>query len=97
MLDRESTITRIKMLSVSVDASLLIQTNLRYYFVNEELLHSALRSAHREKGDNDVLDDGNRGLAYYGNLAMQMAMAHEVIIDKGKTLRTWTTSSQRKC
>lgn len=72
---------------MSPDMSLFIQTKLHYRFVNEELLHSALRSAHREKDDDDVLDDGNRGLAHYGNLAIQMAMAYEAIVDKGKTLR----------
>ncbi|KAF1346388.1 hypothetical protein EJ07DRAFT_169903 [Lizonia empirigonia] len=62
--------------------SLLIQTKFRYRFVNKQLLHTALRSAHREKDDDDILDDGNRGLAHYGNLAIQMAMAHEAIIDR---------------
>ena len=72
---------------MSLDLSLFIQTKLRYRFVNEQLFHSALRSAHRGKDDDDVLDDGNRGLAHYGKLAIQMAMAHEAIIDNGKTLR----------
>ncbi|KAF2844496.1 hypothetical protein T440DRAFT_316666 [Plenodomus tracheiphilus IPT5] len=86
MLDVASTNTTTRMPSISVDITLLIQTKLHYIFVDEQLLHSALRSAHREKDDDGVLDDGNRGLAHYGNLAIQMAMAYEAIIDKGKTL-----------
>ncbi|KAF3006091.1 hypothetical protein E8E13_011127 [Curvularia kusanoi] len=70
----------------SIDVALLIQTNLHYAFVNEQLLHSALRSAHREKDADGVHDDGNRGLAHYGNLAIQMVMAYEAVIDKGMTL-----------
>ncbi|KAJ4983417.1 hypothetical protein SVAN01_11069 [Stagonosporopsis vannaccii] len=65
--------------------STLIQTRLHYVFIDEKLLNSALRSAHREKND-DVLDDGNRGLAHYGNLAIQLARTHDAIIDNGKTL-----------
>jgi hypothetical protein len=67
-----------------------IQTKLNYVFVNGQYLYAALRSAHRER-DGDILDDGNRGLAHYGNLGIQMAMTYEAIIEKGKTLRMSTT------
>lgn len=73
------------MQSPSFDLSTLIRLKLHYVFMDEQLLRDALRSAHREK-DDDVHEDGNRGLAHYGNLAIQMAMAYEAIIGQGKTL-----------
>ncbi|KAJ8113218.1 hypothetical protein OPT61_g4597 [Boeremia exigua] len=76
---------RFSMQSPSFDLPTIVRTRLQYHFIDEQLLHLALRSAHREQ-DNNVLDDGNRGLAHYGNLAIQMAMTHEAIIDQGKTL-----------
>ncbi len=66
--------------------SMFIHTKLKYDFTDESLLHSALRSAHRNEM-NDVLDDGNRGMAYYGNLAIQLAVTYEAIMENGKTLR----------
>lgn len=62
-----------------------LQTKINYAFVDEQLLRLALRSAHRDKDDKEK-DDGNRGLAHYGILAVQMAETHNAIMERGKTL-----------
>lgn len=63
-----------------------VQTRIKYTFTNEQLLCSALKSAHRER-DDGMVDDGNRGLAHYGLLAIQMTETHNVIVEEKKTLR----------
>jgi hypothetical protein len=69
--------------------SALVETVLRYNFDNSELLEDALRSAHRSEEDGTQYD-GNRGLAHYGTLAIQIAETHESIVEKKTTLRKLT-------
>jgi hypothetical protein len=70
--------------------STLVQTALDYEFENRQLLEFAFRSAHRSDQDGTSYD-GNRGLAYYGTLAMQIAETHDSIVEKKNTLRQLTT------
>jgi hypothetical protein len=73
-----------------------VQTRIGYSFVNEQLLFSALRSAHRN--DEDVIgDDGNRGLAHYGILAIQMAETYYAIVEEKKTLRKSAFVKDKNC
>jgi hypothetical protein len=67
-----------------------VQTKFRYNFADNQLLDSALRSAHRSQ-DDGMSDDGNRGLAHYGTLAMQLAETHDVIVENRMTLRKLPT------
>jgi hypothetical protein len=69
--------------------STLVQTVLKYNFDNSKLLEDALRSAHRSQQDG-ISYDGNRGLAHYGILAIQIAETHDSIVEKKNTLRTLT-------
>lgn len=63
-----------------------VQDLIKYTFEDEQLIHLALRSAHRDR-DEGISDDGNRGLAHYGISAISMVETHNAIVESGKTLR----------
>ncbi|KAF2847214.1 hypothetical protein T440DRAFT_540127 [Plenodomus tracheiphilus IPT5] len=61
------------------------QSRIKYKFENEELMKSALRSAHRDR-DDGVLDDGNRCLAHYGVSTISMVESYNAVVGSGMTL-----------
>lgn len=65
--------------------SIFVQSRINYAFENEQIVELALRSAHRDKHTGEG-NDGNRGLAHYGVLAISMVETHNVIVESGKTL-----------
>jgi hypothetical protein len=75
--------------------STLVQTVLKYSFENSRLLEDALKSAHRSDQDGTSYD-GNRGLAHYGILAIQIAETHDRIVEKKDTLRKLTALFRRR-
>ncbi|KAH9864712.1 hypothetical protein J1614_010648 [Plenodomus biglobosus] len=66
--------------------SIFVQSRIDYTFENEQIVELALRSVHRDKHTGEG-DDGNRGLAHYGVLAISMVETHNVIVESEKTLR----------
>lgn len=65
--------------------SIFVQSRIDYTFENEQIVELALRSAHRDKHTGEG-NDGNRGLAHYGVLAISMVETHNVIVESEKTL-----------
>ena len=63
-----------------------VQTTIKYTFADENVLLLALSSAHRDRDDR-TKHDGNRGLAHYGALVIEMAKTHAAIVESGQTLR----------
>jgi hypothetical protein len=63
-----------------------VQNKIKYTFADESLLLLALSSAHRDR-DDTTQHDGNRGLAHYGTVAIEMAKTHNTIVEHGRTLR----------
>ncbi|KAF2007623.1 hypothetical protein P154DRAFT_614925 [Amniculicola lignicola CBS 123094] len=80
-------------------ASEYVQAKINYKFADVELLHSALRTAHRSD-EEGTSDDGNRGLARLGLCAVDMmetlnAMVVENGTKRGEDIRDhWFRSKQ---
>jgi hypothetical protein len=73
-----------------------VQNKIKYTFADESLLLMALSSAHRDR-DDTTQHDGNRGLAHYGTVAIEMAKTHNAIVERGRTLRRLFLSSHQSC
>lgn len=69
----------------SYDLMEFVQTRIDYYFADIQLLKSALKAAHRDKEDENT-DDGNRGLARIGILAVEMAETYNAIVIENLTI-----------
>jgi hypothetical protein len=61
-----------------------IQETIGYKFVKIELLHLALKSAHKSEEDGTA-DDGNRGLAELGLRTVDMVEIHHAIVAENGT------------
>lgn len=62
-----------------------VQTRIDYHFADIQLLESALKAAHRDR-ENENTDDGNRGLARIGILAVEMAETYNAIVVDNLTI-----------
>jgi hypothetical protein len=62
-----------------------VQTRIDYHFADTQLLESALKAAHRDR-ENENTDDGNRGLARIGLLAIEMAETYNAIVVENLTI-----------
>jgi hypothetical protein len=62
-----------------------VQTRIDYHFADIQLLESALKAAHRDR-ENENTDDGNRGLARIGILAVEMAETYNAIVVENLTI-----------
>jgi dsRNA-specific ribonuclease len=62
-----------------------VQTRIDYHFADIQLLESALKAAHRDR-ENENTDDGNRGLARIGLLAIEMAETYNAIVVENLTI-----------
>lgn len=67
------------------------QEKINYYFFDVQLLHSALKAAHRSELE-DIFDDGNRGLSKLGVCAVDIVETHNtVVVEQGTKSRSFTT------
>jgi hypothetical protein len=64
---------------VTIMAVEYLQAKINYWFVDCELLRSALKLAHRSD-EEGTSDDGNRGLAKIGICAMEMVEIHNAVV-----------------
>jgi hypothetical protein len=62
-----------------------VQTRINYHFADIQLLESALKAAHRDR-EVEKTDDGNRGLARIGLLAVEMAETYNAIVVENLTI-----------